>query len=259
MGAINFFPSIKGRILSLSLVTSWHSVYDIILTLHALFLILQVSLPSYKFPTPKNRRRLSGSYPQRFIFNRHHLGMGLTKHISDKQILKNCSPYIFLVFFSVAPFNKRFSGPKDLNETWTQLIQTASIPISINPGDVIGPNTHLSPGGWECVFALMSYASSPGWAARSFRVKLVEGTAPRRRKHGTDVASNTQRWRDAERERKGWGGRHSKREKEKVTNEKTGKVAGKVGKTHGHIYKRANPPLGPSRGTWRGNSLWAWL
>ena len=42
--------------------------------------------------------------------------LGIKRPISSKYILKKRSPYIFLVFFSVAPFNKRFSGPKDLNK-----------------------------------------------------------------------------------------------------------------------------------------------
>lgn len=45
------------------------------------------------------------------------------KHILTTYF-QSCSPYIFLVFLSVAPFSKRFSGPKDLSEKQAQFIET---------------------------------------------------------------------------------------------------------------------------------------
>lgn len=80
--------------------------------------------------------------------------LGFKRPISNKYILKKCSPYIFLVFFSVAPFNKRFSGPKDLNKKWTQLIQSPTN-STINFGDIVCSHTHLFSKDSGCICLLI--------------------------------------------------------------------------------------------------------
>lgn len=98
--------------------------------------------------------------------------------------------------------------------------------------------THLSPRGSECIFPLLSYASSTGWAERAFPLNRLEGTAQMESRAREQPA--THRGNEVHTERKGFWVPESEKQEEKVTNKRLGKQPSRW-ESHTDIFRESKP------------------